>query len=218
MNISAESLEISENILRSKFDVTEKYQTLSDSSKAEVCIYISSVIFGQQSSFWRAKIIESSIAIEMNLAQLLTAYFVDEKSAKFPILNSSIFDRMSLSSKIKHITEILSRHHPLLFKKYSDNISNISKLIKLRNELAHSLLTVTEEHFTKHTKHTETVLSKRKNISELEYFYISFYDKDEFKTKKILFLDVIKASEDLLKENEVIIKIKNELINLDTHK
>lgn len=162
--------------------------------------------------------IESCVAIEMNLAQLLSAYFTEEESTKYHILNSMVFDRMSLNEKIKKVKSILLKYHPNINKKYKGNLSNIEKLVKFRNELAHSLLSLTKDNIKNHSIHTDEVLSKNGYINELEYFIMSFYSDEELVSKKIKFKDIVRSIDSMLNENKVVMNIKNELINLDIHK
>ena len=217
-NVKKSNLEIIDKIIKDRADFNGLYISLGENDKAEVCVGISTHIFAKESAFWRAKMIESCVAMEMNLAQLLSAYFTEEGSTKYHVLNSMIFDRMGLNEKIKKVRLILSKYHSDINEKYKRNLGNIENLVKFRNELAHSLLSLTKDNIRNHSVHTDEILSKKGYINELEYFAISFYKDEELVSKTIKFKDIIKSIDSMLDENEVIVRIKNELTNLDSHK
>jgi len=209
-NIKSNNLEICKKIFSNGRDIDGDYIKLGSEDKLEISHYFLKTMFSDVASFWRMKMIESCIAVEKNLAQILSEYFTSGDVEKSVMLNLLVFDRMSVQTKVENIKKILKKYHSNIEKVYSNNFTNINALIAFRNKVAHSLSLNTED-ISEYLVRIDKILSKREKLGKLEYFHISFYENYEFITEKILFSEIITKVEEMYKENDMLMNLKKEI-------
>jgi len=106
--------------------------------------------YGEKASFFRGRIVDTSISVEMKLADILTDFFnQDEIKRKF--MFSSIFtnSELSFSSKSKIFSELLTNFFPDVLGMFPDVLDDLAAIISIRTRIDHSMLD-TNQDFIKH--------------------------------------------------------------------
>ncbi|HMG92565.1 MAG TPA: hypothetical protein VK589_21050 [Chryseolinea sp.] len=120
----------------------------------EETIYITT--YNEKASYFRGRIIDGTISIEMKLAETLSCFFNhDEIKQKFIL--SSVFTNAGLSfaSKSHILMEVLFQFFPQLLQLFPTITEEINSLIRLRTVIDHSM-TDTSNDFIRH-RHNDRV-------------------------------------------------------------
>ena len=107
-------------------------------------IYITS--YNEKASYFRGRIIDGTISIEMKLAETLSCFFnSDEIKQKFIL--SSVFTNAGLSfaSKSHILMELLAQFFPQLLQLYPTITQDINSLVRLRSVIDHSMTDASNE-------------------------------------------------------------------------
>ena len=110
----------------------------------EESIYLTT--YQEKASYFRGRLIEVSISVEMKLAEIFTNFFNhDEIKQKFIL--SSVFTNAGLSfaSKAHILTELLAQFFPQLLQLYPTITQEINSLVQLRSVIDHSMTDASNE-------------------------------------------------------------------------
>ncbi len=102
--------------------------------------------YNEKASFFRGRIIDSSISVEMKLADVLADFFnQDEIKRKF--MFSSVFTNSDLSflSKFNILSEILNTFFPDVLDLFPQVVQDLKTIIHLRSVIDHSMLDTSQE-------------------------------------------------------------------------
>ena len=105
----------------------------------EESIYLTT--YQEKASYFRGRLIDVSISVEMKLAEIFTNFFNhDEIKRKF--MYSSIFtnSELSFSSKSKILSELLSGFYPDLLSLFPDVLEDLNYIVHLRTLVDHSMV------------------------------------------------------------------------------
>jgi hypothetical protein len=117
-------------------------------------IYVTT--YNEKASYFRGRIIDGTISIEMRLAETLSCFFNhDEIKQKFILTSVFTNAGLSFASKSHILMEILSQFFPELRKLYPTITEDIDSLVRLRTIIDHSM-TDTSQDFIKH-RHDDRV-------------------------------------------------------------
>ena len=110
-------------------------------------IYLTTL--NEKASFFRGRIVDSCISVEMRLADILTDFF-NQDAIKRQFMYSSIFtnSELSFSSKAKILSELITNFFPDVLGMFPDVVDDLRSTINLRTRIDHSMLDTSEE-FTK---------------------------------------------------------------------
>jgi hypothetical protein len=120
----------------------------------EETIYVTT--YNEKASYFRGRIIDGTISIEMKLSETLSCFFNhDEIKQKFIL--SSVFTNAGLSfaSKSHILMELMAQFFPQLLQLFPTITNEINSLIQLRTVIDHSM-TDTSSDFIKH-RHDDRV-------------------------------------------------------------
>jgi len=120
----------------------------------EETIYITT--YNEKASYFRGRIIDGTISIEMKLAETLSCFFNhDEIKQKFILCSVFTNAGLSFASKSHILMEVLSQFFPQLLHLYPTVTEEINSLVRLRTIIDHSM-TDTSNDFIRH-RHNDRV-------------------------------------------------------------
>ena len=141
------------------------------------------IVLHEESGNYRGKVIGLSIYLENVLANLLSYYFANE--VRRQLMNSIIFDRMDLQKKLNTLKTILKVNHQSLWKKESNRIKAIDKLIAFRNDMAHSVLNSTNEYESHLMDKVKKWNEENSDIQRLDEFEVGYFRDHKWVNKRI---------------------------------
>lgn len=146
-----------------------------------------------ESAKYRGRVIDITIFLEMALAITLSKYFSEQNQKKESLLNAYIFDRMPLGQKLTLLKNILKDAHPELSSKYSKDLSEISRLIEFRNNIAHSMLNSTPAYLSKISEKLKKLRTQgypKDNRDEFLEIEITYYQNGKVINRRITRNDI----------------------------
>ena len=107
-------------------------------------------VYHEKASHFRGRLIDSSITVEMKLAEIFTNFF-NQDEIKRRFMYSSIFtnSELSFSSKAKILSELLSQFFPDMLGLFPNVLKDLNHIVHLRTVVDHSMVDSTHE-FLKH--------------------------------------------------------------------
>jgi hypothetical protein len=168
--------------------VMTEMKKLDSKTKDRLNLYLANRTLHTESARYRGRVVEMSIYLELNLANLLSQYFA--KDEKKELLNSMVFDRMDLQRKLNTLKNILKTQHLEIWKAEQLNLKKIDKLISFRNNIAHSVLNSSPEYSEKIRKKVNQMTKEGKTANHLDEIEFGFYENHQWIFKTIKYSEV----------------------------